>query len=127
MPSFCATDLPEALATVASELRLRLWLQSGIRIGTRTRLASGRHCGSARGCRLEHRLAVRLLALQEIHDLIAGERFVFPKALGERLQVVALLGQDLGRLLIAFFNQTLDLAVDLLNRRLRRVLGARHR
>src|SRR5580692_6380948 len=108
MPSFCTTDLPKA--TVASGLCLRLRLQSGIRVWTRTRLASRRHGGSARGRRFEHRLAVRLLALQEIHDLIAGERFVFQKALGERLQVVALLGQDLGRLLIAFFNQTLDLA-----------------
>src|ERR1700733_7184800 len=113
MPSFCATDLPEALATVASELCLRLWLQSGIRIGTRTRLAGGRHGGSAWGRRLEHRLAVRLLALQEIHDLIAGERFVFQKPLGESFQIGALLGQNLGRLLIAFFDETLDLAVDL--------------
>src|SRR5271167_3894750 len=96
-PSFCATDLSETTATVAGDLRLRLWLQSGIRIGPRTRLAGGRHGGSTRGRRFEHRLAVRLLALQEIDDLIAAERFVFQKALGESFQIGALLGQDLGR------------------------------
>src|SRR5271155_3830121 len=120
MPSFCPTDLSETTTTVASDLRLRLRLQSGIRIGARTRLAGGRHRGSTRSCRLEHRLAVRLLALPEIHDLVSGERFIFQKTLGESFQIGALLRQNFGCLLIAFFNQALDLAVDLLNRRLRR-------
>src|SRR5213080_4390169 len=70
--------------------RLRLRLQAGIRIGTRARLASGRHRGSARRARLQHRLAVGLLALQQVDDLIAAQRLEFEQALGQRLEVVAL-------------------------------------
>src|ERR1700723_2411217 len=112
MPSFCATDLLKASATIASGLRLRLRLQSGIRIGPRTRLAGGRHRGSARGCRLEDRLAVRLLALQEIDDLLTGERFIFQKALGERFQIGTLFRQDLGRLIVALLDEPPNLGAD---------------
>src|SRR5690348_14177676 len=101
MPSFCVTDLPEYPATCS--LRLRLRLQAGIRIGTRPRLARGtgrRHGGGARRGRLQHRLAVRFLALEEIDDLVAAQRLEFEQALGQRLEVAALLGENPRRLVI---------------------------
>src|ERR1035437_8738518 len=109
----------------ASSLRLRL--QPGIRIGTRARLARRRHRRGARSCRLQHRLAVRLLALEQILDLVAAQGFEFKQTLGQRLEIGTLLGQDFGGLVVALFHKTPDLGVDLLDRRLRRVLGARHR
>src|ERR1700729_2249013 len=92
MPSFCESGLPEYPAKV--RLRLRLRLQAGIRIGTRPRLAGSTrrwHGGRARRGRLQDRLRVRLLALQEIGDLVAAQRLKLEQAFGQRLEIGALL------------------------------------
>src|SRR5580704_6279771 len=127
MPSFWTRGLPEWPAIGARRLRLRLRLQAGIRIGARPRLAGRRHRRGARGRGLQHRLAVRLLALQQVLNLVAGQRLEFKQALGQRFQVGALLGEDPRRFVVALLDKTPDLAVDLLNRRFRGVLGPRYR
>src|SRR5436190_9107012 len=108
---------------------LRLWLrlQTGIRIGPRARLSGGRHRRGTRYRRLQHRLAVRLLALEQILDLVASQRFVFQQALGKGLEVAAPVSEDLGRLPVTLLDQTADLAVDLLHGCFGSVLRARHR
>src|SRR6266404_1519538 len=118
-----AASPPRSLFNMASPSRLRLRLQPGVRIGARARLAGGRHRRGARSGRLQHRLAVRLLALEQILNLVAGQGFEFKQALCQGFKIGTLLGQDLGRLIIAFFDQTPDLAVDLLNGRLGGILG----
>ena len=99
------------------------------RVGTRrAALAGGRHRGGARRRRLDHRLAHRPLAGEQVLDLVARQRLEFEQALGERLEVGALLGRGcLLRLGIAGLDQPADLGVDLAARLLRDVLLARHR
>jgi hypothetical protein len=76
MPSFCTTGLPEVPGMDRSGfLRLRLRLEP--RIGAWARLAGRRHRGGARRGGLQHRLAVRLLAVEQILDLLAAQGFVF--------------------------------------------------
>src|SRR6478752_8634393 len=99
-------------------LRLRLRLQAGIRIGSRARLAGRRHGGGARRGRLEYGFAVRLLALEQVDDLVAGERLEFEQALGESFEIGALLGENTRRLDVTFFDEAPDLGIDLLNRRI---------
>src|SRR6185437_2522065 len=117
--------LPPRFSTsyiVRSSLRLRL--QPGIRVGTRTRLAGRRYCRGARRGWLQHRLAVGLLALQQVDDLVAGQGLEFEQTLRQGFEIGPLFGQYLGRLVVAFLDQTLDLAVDLLDGRFRGILGA---
>lgn len=87
-----------SIRCAAARLRLRLRLQAGIRIGPRARLAGRGHGGGARRGGLEHGLAVRLLALEQIDDLVAAQRLELEQALGKRFEVGALLGEDAGRL-----------------------------
>src|SRR5690242_13131106 len=70
--------------------RLRLRLQP--RIGTRSRLARWRYRGGAWRRGLQHRFAVRLLAVEQILDLLAGQGLVLQQTLGECLEIGALLG-----------------------------------
>src|SRR5206468_1593486 len=106
-------------------LRLRLRLEAtGLR--ARPRLAGGRHGGAARRGRLDYGFARRPLADQEVLDLVAGERFELEQALGQRLEIGALVGEYLLGLGIAGLDQPPDLAVDLAARLLRDVLLARH-
>src|SRR6187455_2799724 len=95
-------------------LRLRLGLETRVRIGTRARLAGRRHGRGTRGGRLQHRLAVRLLALEQILNLVAREGLEFKQALGEGLEVFALLGKNPRRFVIALFDKAADLGIDLL-------------
>src|SRR5277367_3773493 len=94
MPSFWVTGLPEVPAIWISRSGLRLRLQPGIRIGTRTRLAGRRHRGGTRRRGFQHRLAVRPLALEQVDDFIAAQGFEFQQTLGERFKVGALLGEN---------------------------------
>src|SRR5665213_1621576 len=118
-----AASPPRFRFRTAMPLRLRLRLQPGIRIGPRARLAGRRHRRGARRGRLQHRLAVGLLALQQILDFVAAQGFEFQQALGQRFQVGALFGENARRFVVALFDETPDLGVDLLHRRLRGVLG----
>ena len=77
-----------------SGLRLRRDV-AGRRLGPGRRLAGRRHRGSARRQRLDHGFAHRLLAVEQILDLVAGQRLEFEQALGQSLEIGALLGQDL--------------------------------
>src|SRR5262245_46027898 len=94
-------DLREA----AANLRLRLRLH---RAGFRARpVAAGacrRHRRGARARGLDGGLAVGPLAHQQILDLVAGERLELEQAFRQGLQIGALLGEDLLRLLIAFLD-----------------------
>src|SRR5258708_21771761 len=111
------------MASEPSGLRLRRDVPG---LGARARLAGRRYRGATRGG-IARAFARRLLADQQILDLVAGERLVFDQALREQLEIGALLGDDLLRHLIAFLDEALDLAVDLLDGFLRDVLLARHR
>src|SRR5580692_7585508 len=115
-----------AIAACGSTLRLRLQRP---RLGARAVAAGagGRHRGVARRGRLDHRFAARPLAQEQILDLVAGERLEFEQSLGQRLQIAALLGEDLLRLGIAGFDQAADLGVDLLHGGFGDALLARHR
>src|SRR6185295_6228041 len=93
--------------------RLRLRLQPRIRIGTRARLAGRRHRGGARAGRFQHRLAVRLLAFEQVLNFVAGQRLEFQQAFCQSLEVGALLGQDTGGFVVALLDKTPDLGVDL--------------
>src|SRR4051794_31188672 len=95
---------------------LRLRLEAGIRVGPGPRLAGRGHGGGARRGRLQHGFAVRLFALEEIDDLVARQRLELQEALGQRFEVGALLGQNARRFVVAFFDKTPDLGVDLLDR-----------
>src|SRR5215468_5681147 len=100
MPSFCTVDLPEYPA-MPRRSRLRL--------------------------RLEDRLAVRLLALEKIDDLLAGECFVFEQRLRDLLPVIALLQDDPARLLLACFDEAADLRIYEVGRLIGNVGTARDR
>src|SRR5262249_56870844 len=65
-------------------------------------------------CRLDHRLARRTTAREQVLDLAAGQGLELQQALGEGLEIGALLGQNALRLAIARLNQLPDLGVDLL-------------
>jgi hypothetical protein len=73
----------------ASASGLRLRLQPGIRVGPRARLAGRRHRRGAWRGRLQHRLAVRLLALEQVLDLVAAQRFEFEVLIGPLRNVYA--------------------------------------
>ena len=79
----------------AASLRLRLRLQAGVRIGSRARLAGGRYCGGARRSRLQHRLAVGFLAVEQVLNLVAAQRLELEQALCKGFEVLALLGRPL--------------------------------
>src|SRR5258708_27461556 len=111
------------MASEPSGLRLRRDVPG---LGARARLAGRRYRGATRGG-IARAFAHRLLADQEILDLVAGERLVFDQALRQQFEVGAVLGDDLLRELIAVLDEALDLAVDLLDRLLRDILLARHR
>src|SRR5580692_5847193 len=115
-----------AIADYGSTLRLRLQ-RAGLGARPVAAGAGGRHGGVARRRRLDHRFADRPLAHEQILDLIAGQRLEFEQPLGERLEVGALVGEDLLRLGIAGFDQAADLGVDLLHRGFGDALLARHR
>src|SRR6476659_6594469 len=104
-------------------LRLRLRLQAGVRIGTRARLAGRWHGGSPRRARLQHRLAVGLLAVEQVLNLVAGKRLELEQALCQGFEVLALLGEDSRGFVVALFDKAPDFGVDLLNRGFRCVLG----
>src|SRR5580658_3984679 len=115
-----------AIAASGSTLRLRLqWAGLGARPVAAG--AGGRHRGVARRRRLDHRFAARPLAQKQILDLVAAERLEFEQPLGERLQITALVGEDLLRLGIAGFDQAADFGVDLLHGGFGDALLARHR
>src|SRR4051812_20542567 len=73
-----------------SALRLRLGLETRVRVGTRARLAGGRHGGGARRARLQHRLAVGLLAVEQVLNLVAAQRLELEQALRECFEILAL-------------------------------------
>src|SRR6266403_1885996 len=93
-------------------LSLRLRLQAA-GLGARARLASGRHGRAARRRRLDDGFARWPLAHEQVLDLVAGERLELEQALGQRLEIGALLAEDLLGLGIARLDQPPDLAVDL--------------
>src|SRR4029077_12449908 len=93
-----------------------LWLRGDLargRLGPVTLLAGGWHGGGARRGRLDHRLAHRSPAFEQILDLVARQRFELEKALGEHFEIGALVGQDLRRFGITGLDQPADFAVDL--------------
>src|SRR6266581_9759562 len=94
-------------------LRLRLRLQSGIRIGTWTRLAGRRHRGRARRGRFEDRLAVWLLAVEQILDFITRQRFELQQGLCKSFEIILLLGQNSSGGLIGLVDETPHLRIDL--------------
>ena len=73
------------------------------------------------------RLADRRPAGQQVADLLAGQRLVFEQALRQRLELVAVRGQDAPRLGETRLDQAPDLGVDLLRGRLGHVLLPRDR
>src|SRR5499427_1854583 len=117
---FLQTDLTAILC-------LRLRLHAAGSAGARARLAGGRHGRAARRWRLDHRFAVRPLAVEEVLDLVAREGLELEQRLGDLLPVVALLGDDAPRLLLARLDQTADLGVDLLSGLVGDVRALRHR
>jgi hypothetical protein len=92
----------------AARLKPAAALQSRIRIGARARLAGRRHGRGARAGRLQHRLAVRLLAVEQVDDLIAGQPLELQQALGQGFEVGALFGQDAGGFVVAFLDEAPD-------------------
>src|SRR4029453_5975393 len=107
--------------------RLRLGLEAGVRIGTRARLAGGRHGGGARRARLQHRLAVGVFSVEQVLNLVTAQRLELEQALCQGFEVLALLREDSRGFVVALFDKAPDLGVNLLNRRFRRVLGAGYR
>ena len=92
--------------------------------------------GGTRGERTDERgpggpivrlVAARRDALQHAVDLLAAQGLVLEQRLGQRVQVVELLGQDALGLVVAALDQALDLGVDDLGGVFGDVLGARHR
>src|SRR5581483_1735144 len=79
----------------------------------RARLAGRRHGGGTRRGRLDHRLAHRAFALEQVLDLVASQRLEFEQALGERFEVGALVRQDLPCLGETRLDQTPHFGVDL--------------
>src|SRR5579862_2654559 len=114
-----------AILACGSTLRLRLQ-RAGFGARPVAAGAGGRHRGVARRRRLDHRFAARPLAEQQILDLVAGQRLEFEQALGQRLEIAALGGEDLLRLGIAGLDQAPDFGVDLLDGLFGDVLLARH-
>ena len=92
---------------------MRLGLEPARRLRTGARFPRRRHGRSARRDGLDHGFSRRALARKQILDLIAGEGLEFKKSLRQRLEIVALLGQDALRVGVAGLNQAPDLAVDL--------------
>src|SRR3954447_13185966 len=80
-----------------SGLRLRLHRAGALR--ARTALAGRRHRRRARGLRLDHGFARRLLTEQQVLDLVARQRLEFEQALGQNLELGALGFENPPRLL----------------------------
>src|SRR6476660_9801318 len=105
-----------------------LWLRGDLarrRLRPRTLLAGGWHGGGARRGRLDHRLAHRSPAVEQILDLVARQRFELEKALGEHFEISTLVGQDLRRFGIAGLDQLADLRVNRLGGCFRNILLTR--
>src|SRR6185312_12606084 len=115
---------PSLMPWRISALRLRGDLAGGRR--RRTRLAGGRHRRGARAGRLDHALAYRPLAREQVLDLVAGQRLELDQAARQRLEVGALVGEDLLGLRQAGFDQAAHFAIDLAAGLFRDVVLARH-